>query len=492
MVRAAAKVDRTFRTNIPARMDRLPWSRWHWRVIIALGITWIIDGLEVTMIGAFGAVLQDPRSLHFSSTQIGLLGTFYLAGAVLGSLVFGYLTDRLGRKRLFTATLGLYLVSAFLTAFSWNFGSFAFFRFLTGAAIGGEYSAINSAIDELIPGRVRGWADLAINGTFWLGAAAGSLASIVLLNPHLFRPDVGWRLGFGVGALLGLVIVIMRNHVPESPRWLLTHGFHREAKRVVDEIERQIKEEPGAVALSKPKQSMKIQPRAGFGFGELIAVLLRKYPRRTVLGISLIVSQAFLYNGVFFTFPLVLRNFYGVPADRIGFYILPFALSNFLGPLSLGRFFDTIGRRPMIGGTYVISAVLLAVSGYLFKIAILTPITQTILWAMVFFFASSAASAAYLTVSEIFPVELRGMVIALFFATGTLVGGTVAPGLFGRLIDTGSRLNVFYGNLLASALLLSTVVVVILFGVNAERASLEDVARPLSAVGNAEVTSAGN
>jgi MFS family permease len=492
MVTASAKLDRPFRTNIPARMDRLPWSRWHWRVIIALGITWIIDGLEVTMIGAFGAVLEDPRSLHFSSTQIGLLGTSYLAGAVLGSLLFGYLTDRLGRKRLFTVTLGLYLVSAFLTAFSWNFASFAFFRFLTGAAIGGEYSAINSAIDELIPGRVRGWADLAINGTFWLGAAAGSLASIFLLDASLFRPDVGWRLGFGVGALLGLVIVFMRNHVPESPRWLLTHGFPREAKRVVDEIERQIQKEPGASALSKPRKTLKIQPRAGFGFGELISVMLRKYPRRTILGIALIVSQAFLYNGVFFTFPLVLHNFYGVPADRIGFYILPFALSNFLGPLLLGRFFDTIGRRPMIGGTYAIAAVLLALSGYLFKIAILTPITQTILWALVFFFASSAASAAYLTVSEIFPVELRGMVIALFFATGTLVGGTVAPGLFGRLIDTGSRLNVFYGNLFASALLAATVVVVILFGVKAERASLEEVAQPLSAVENAADSGASN
>jgi MFS family permease len=492
MVAATGKGDRTFRTNIPARMDRLPWSRWHWRVIIALGITWIIDGLEVTMIGTFGAVLQDPRSLHFSSTQIGLLGTSYLSGAVLGSLVFGYLTDRLGRKKLFTVTLGLYLVSAFLTSLSWNFVSFAFFRCLTGAAIGGEYSAINSAIDELIPGRVRGWADLAINGTFWLGAAAGSLASIVLLNPHLFRPDVGWRLGFGVGALLGLVIVFMRNHVPESPRWLLTHGFPSEAKRVVDEIEREIQKEPGARALSEATASITIQPRAGFGFGELLRVMFRKYPRRTVLGISLIVSQAFLYNGVFFTFPLVLRNFYGVPADRIGFYILPFALSNFLGPLCLGRFFDTIGRRPMIGGTYAISAVLLALSGYLFKIAILTPTTQTILWALVFFFASSAASAAYLTVSEIFPVELRGMVIALFFATGTLVGGTVAPGLFGRLIDTGSRLNVFYGNLLASALLVLTVVVVILFGVKAERASLEDVAQPLSAVDNIDAAGADN
>jgi MFS family permease len=490
MVVAAAGVDRAFQTNIPARMDRLPWSRWHWLVITALGITWIIDGLEVTMIAAFGAVLQEPASLHFSSTEIGLLGTSYLAGAVLGALVFGYLTDRLGRKKLFTATLGLYLVSAFLTALSWNFASFAFFRFLTGAAIGGEYSAINSAIDELIPARVRGWADLAINGTFWLGAAAGSLASIVLLDSRLFPTDLGWRLGFGVGALLGLVIIFLRDHVPESPRWLLTHGHRQEAERVVEAIESQIESEQGHDSLSTVTKKIKIRPRAGIGFVELAGVMFRTYPRRTVLGVSLIVSQAFLYNGVFFTFPLVLRNFYHVRADRTAFYILPFALSNFLGPLLLGRLFDTIGRRQMIAATYTISAILLAVSGYLFKAEMLSPTTQTILWAVVFFFASSAASAAYLTVSEIFPVELRGMIIALFFAAGTLVGGTVAPWLFGRLIDTGSRTNLFYGNLLASCLLAITVVVVVIFGVKAERAGLEEIAPPLSAVNDDEAASA--
>jgi MFS family permease len=482
MVAADTAVNRAFRTDIPARLDRLPWSRWHWLVITALGITWIIDGLEVTMIGAFASVLQEPQSLHFSSTQIGLLGTSYLSGAVLGALVFGYLTDRLGRKKLFTFTLGLYLVSAFLTALSWNFASFAFFRFLTGAAIGGEYSAINSAIDELIPARVRGRADLAINGTFWLGAAMGSLASVVLLDPRFFQPDLGWRLGFGLGAALGLVIIFLRGRVPESPRWLLTHGAQQQASDVVNEIERQIESQPGVGSLPKVTKSMMIRPRGSVGFGELVGVMLRTYPRRTILGVSLIVSQAFLYNGVFFTFPLVLRNFFDVPADRIGFFILPFALSNFLGPVLLGRFFDTIGRRPMIGGTYTISALLLAVSGYFFQADLLTPTTQTILWAVVFFFASSAASSAYLTVSEIFPVELRGMVIALFFATGTLIGGTLAPGLFGRLIDTGSRVNVFYGNLIASALLLATVAVVALWGVNAERAGLEEIAAPLSAV----------
>jgi MFS family permease len=472
----------TFRSDVPARLDRLPWSRWHWMVVTALGITWIIDGLEVTMMGAVSTVLQEPQSLHFSGTEIGLLGTAYLAGAVLGALVFGYLTDRLGRKKLFTVTLGLYLVAAFLTAISWNFTSFACFRFLTGAAIGGEYSAINSAIDELIPARVRGWADLAINGTFWLGSAAGSLASVVLLDRRFLPVDLGWRLAFGLGAALGLVIIALRRHVPESPRWLLTHGHPEEAERIVDQLERQIEEDPAVGALPEAKRWITIRPRGAIGFGELAGVMVRKYLRRTVLGLSLIISQAFLYNGVFFTFPLVLRKFYGIHPDRTGFYLLPFALSNFLGPLLLGRFFDTVGRKPMIGSTYTVSAVLLAATGYLFAAGHLTATTQTLLWAVIFFFASSAASSAYLTVSEIFPVELRGMVIALFFACGTLIGGTLAPWLFGALIDSGSRRYLFYGDLFGAALLLSTVGVVAAFGVQAERTSLEDIAQPLSAV----------
>ena len=472
----------TFRSDVPARLDRLPWSRWHWMVVTALGITWIIDGLEVTMMGAVSTVLQEPQSLHFSGTEIGLLGTAYLAGAVLGALVFGYLTDRLGRKKLFTVTLGLYLVSAFLTAISWNFTSFACFRFLTGAAIGGEYSAINSAIDELIPARVRGWADLAINGTFWLGSAVGSLASVVLLDRRFLPVDLGWRLAFGLGAALGLVIIALRRHVPESPRWLLTHGHPEEAGRIVDQLERQIEEDPAVGALPEAKGWITIRPRGAIGFGELAGVMVRKYLRRTVLGLSLIISQAFLYNGVFFTFPLVLRKFYGIHPDRTGFYLLPFALSNFLGPLLLGRFFDTVGRKPMIGSTYTVSAVLLAATGYLFAAGHLTATTQTLFWAVIFFFASCAASSAYLTVSEIFPVELRGMVIALFFACGTLIGGTLAPWLFGALIESGSRRYLFYGDLFGAALLLSTVGVVAAFGVQAERTSLEDIAQPLSAV----------
>lgn len=474
-----------FRSDVPARLDRLPWSRWHGMVVTALGITWIIDGLEVTMVASFSPVLERPGTLHFTAIQLGLLNSAYLAGAVIGALVFGYLTDRLGRKKLFTVTLGLYLVSALLTALSWDFWSFAVFRSLTGAAIGGEYSAINSAIDELIPSRVRGWADLAINGTFWVGAAAGSMASVVLLDPSLFRVNLGWRLGFGIGALMGLVIIFLRDHVPESPRWLLTHGRPEEAERIIGEIEERIEGAPGASRLPPAEGTILIRPRGPVAFGELAGVMLRTYPSRTLLGLALIVSQAFLYNGLFFTFPLVLTRFFGVPSDRTGLYLLPFALSNFMGPVLLGRFFDTVGRRPMIAGTYTISAVLLALTGSLFAAGHLTPATQTLLWAFVFFFASSAASSAYLTVSEIFPVELRGMVIALFFAVGTLIGGTVAPSLFGYLVDvgvrTGSRSDLLHGYLMASGLLLATVVVVWLFGVKAEGTSLEEVARPLSA-----------
>ncbi|MHC5536981.1 MFS transporter [Singulisphaera rosea] len=467
-----------FETDIPARMDRLPWSRWHWRVVVALGITWIIDGLEVTLVGAISSVLEHPDSLHFSSEQIGLLGSSYLAGAVLGALVFGYLTDRIGRKKLFMVTLGVYVAAAFLTAFSWNFWSFAIFRFFTGAGIGGEYSAINSAIDELIPARVRGQVDLAINGTYWIGAAVGSLATLVLLDPRILSVNLGWRVGFGIGALLGLGILFLREHVPESPRWLLTHGFPDEAERIVGGIEETIGRERPLEAPSGEK--MTIRPHGKVGFGLIARTMFKKYLGRSILGLSLMVSQAFLYNAIFFTYALVLSRFYKVPADRTGLYLLPFAVGNFLGPVILGRFFDTVGRKPMIAATYSISAVLLGITGGLFAAGMLSATSQTALWTVIFFFASAASSSAYLTVSEIFPLELRGMAIALFYALGTAVGGVLAPWLFGHLIETGSRTNLFYGYLIASALLLLAVVAVICFGVKAEQTSLEHVAEPLS------------
>jgi MFS family permease len=470
-----------FRSDLPARLDRLPWSRWHWLIVVALGITWVIDGLEVTLVGAISTVLVEPGTLHFRPEQIGLLNTAYLVGAVLGALVFGYLTDRLGRKKLFTVTLGLYLAAAFLTAFSWNFASFAVFRFFTGAGIGGEYAAINSAIDELIPARVRGWADLAINGTFWLGAAAGSLATVVLLDPHKLPVNLGWRLGFAIGAIIGLVVVFLRHWVPESPRWLLTHGRREEAERVITEIEKDIEKSAGAGALPAPEGSITIRPGVRVNFASIARVLLRTYPKRVVLCLALVMSQAFLYNGVAFSFGLILARFYRVTPDRVGVYLLPFALTNFLGPLLLGRLFDVVGRKPLIAGTLTISAALLALDAWLFDSLRLTAVGQTALWATIFFFASAAASAAYLTVSEIFPIEMRGLVIALFYAVGTGLGGPLASWLFGWLIGTGSRRLLSYGDLAAAGLLLATAVVVALLGVKAERASLESLARPLSA-----------
>ena len=375
-------------------------------------------------------------------------------------------------------------MAAFLTAFSWDFWSFAVFRFFTGAGIGGEYSAINSAIDELIPARVRGWVDLAINGTFWVGAAVGSLATVVLLDPRWLPLGIGWRVGFAIGAVLGLIIIFFRHSVPESPRWLMTRGHVEEAERVVGALERAI--EGSGHRLEPAERTITIRPHGPVGFGAIARTMLRKYPTRTVLGLMLIISQAFLYNGVSFTFALILTNFYGVPADDVGLYLLPFALGNFLGPLLLGHLFDSWGRKPMIAGTYAISAVLLAASGFLFTHGLLSATTQTLVWGLIFFFASTAASSAYLTVSEIFPLELRGIAIALFYAVGTGIGGPVASWLFGRLIDTGSRVYLFYGNLFAAALLMLTVVVVALFGVKAERTSLEEIAEPLSAVGKAE------
>ena len=480
---STAAIERgTFTTDVPARMDRLPWSRWHWRVVLALGVTWIIDGLEVTLVGAVSPVLERRDTLGFSSTQNGLLNTAYLVGAVSGSLAFGYLTDLWGRKKLFTVTLAVYLTAAFLTAFSWDFWSFAAFRFFTGAGIGGEYSAINSAIDELIPARLRGRVDLAINGTFWLGAAGGSLATILLLDPGYFPIDVGWRLGFGIGAMLGLVVVFFRNSVPESPRWLMTRGRKEEAERIVAEIERQIEADPKVGGLPAVDRKIAIKPHGPVGFRTIAATMLRKYPRRSVLGLAMIMSQAFLYNGVSFAFALILAKFYGVAEERVGLYLLPFAIGNFLGPLLLGRFFDTVGRRPMIMGTYAASAALLVASGLLFEREALGAAGQTLIWGVIFFFASAAASSAYLTVSEIFPLEMRGMAIALFYSTGTALGGPLASWLFGALIDGGRRVYVFYGDLLAAGVLLAAVVVVYFYGVKAEGASLEDVAEPLSAV----------
>ncbi len=465
------------RTNVPARLDRLPWSRFHRLVVAALGITWILDGLEVTLAGSVAAALQQSQRLHLTAQQVGLTGSAYLAGAVLGALFFGHLTDRLGRKRLFNVTLGLYLVATALTALSWNFAAFAAFRFLTGAGIGGEYSAINSAIQELIPARLRGRTDLAVNGSFWVGAALGAAASVWLLDPALLPPDLGWRVAFGTGAALGLVILYLRHFLPESPRWLMTHGRIEEAEAVMAEIERHV----GAEALPPPADAdaALIAP-THVSLAIVARTLLRAYPARTLLGIVLMASQAFFYNAIFFTYALVLTRFFAVPADRVGLYILPFALGNFAGPLLLGPLFDTLGRKPMIAATYALAGALLALSGVLFVAGLLDARTQTLIWTIVFFFASAAASAAYLTVGESFPLELRALAIALFYAFGTLIGGVGGPALFGALIARGGRGDILVGYLLGAALMLVAAAVELKLGVAAERRPLEEVAVPLS------------
>jgi MFS family permease len=467
-------------TDIPARLDRLPWAQWHWLVVIGLGTVWILDGLEVTIVGSIGARLTEPGSgLGLTTSQVGVAASLYVAGAVIGSLFFGYLTDRLGRKKLFMITLGLYLVATVLTAFSRNPAWFFACRFLTGAGIGGEYAAINSAIDELIPARVRGTVDLIVNGSYWLGAAAGAALSIVLLNPSIFAENIGWRLAFALGAVLGLAILLVRRNVPESPRWLFIHGRQDEAEDLVTGIENQIRDQVDE-DLDEVTDTITIEQRKSTGFGEIASVLFREYRSRSVLGLSLFVGQAFLYNAVFFTQALVLTTFFHVPSQSVGWYILPLAVGNFLGPAVLGRFFDVVGRRTMITASYVGSGVLLLGTAWLFANDHLNATTLTLCWSVVFFFASAGASSAYLTVSEIFPMETRAMAIAFFYALGTGLGGIIGPTLFGNLIASGEAVPVAWGYVLGAGLMAAAGIVELVLGVDAEQQSLEDVAEPLS------------
>jgi MFS family permease len=424
--------------------------------------------------------LKESPQLRFSNADVGLVSSGYLAGAVMGALFFGWLTDRLGRKRLFFITLVVYLVATAATGLSWNIWSFALFRFLTGAGIGGEYTAINSAIQELVPARYRGWTDLVINGSFWIGAALGAAASIVLLDPAVLAPDLGWRLAFLIGAVLGLVIFLMRLWLPESPRWLMTHGRVEEANKVLDHIEGEFRAR-GHRFEAKPLAVIRLRIRRFTPLAEVARTLFRIERRRTLVGLSLMVAQAFFYNAIFFTYALVLTDFYGIPGDHVGWYLLPFAAGNFLGPVLLGRLFDTIGRRPMIAATYALSGLLLAAAGYLFALGILSATGQTIAWMVIFFFASAAASSAYLTVGETFPLEVRALAIAFFYAIGTGIGGVAGPWLFAALIDTGSRWSVFGGYLLGSVLMLAAALIAARFVVAAERKPLESVSRPLAA-----------
>ena len=463
----------TIRTDIPARLDRLPWSAWHWRVVIALGVSWLLDGLEVTVVGSLGPALQRPETLGLSAAQIGWAASAYIGGAVLGALYFGRLADKLGRKRMFLVTLIVYLIATVLTAFSFDLYSFAFCRFLTGFGIGGEYAAINSAIDELIPARLRGRVDLAINGTFWIGAAMGAGLSIVLLNPNFIGPEWGWRIAFGLGGILAFAILLVRRHVPESPRWLLMHGRHDEAEAVVRQIEAEVgvKEET--------THHLSLRPLRSIPWGEVFHVLLVRHRSRAIFGLTLMASQAFFYNAIFFTYALVLARFYGVPDDRVGYYIFPFALGNFLGPLFLGHLFDTVGRRFMIATTYAIAGVGLLATGYAFSQEWLTATTQALAWSAIFFVASAAASAAYLTVSEVFPLEMRAISISLFYAAGTAIGGFLGPPLYGAMIESGSRTALFGAYAFAAVLMIVAALVTLLLGVDAERKPLEEVCAPL-------------
>jgi MFS family permease len=420
--------------------------------------------------------------LHFSPVEVGLVATAYLAGVVVGALVFGYLTDRLGRRKLFFVTLGLYLTATAATAFAWDFWSFALFRVLTGAGIGGEYAAINSAIQELIPARFRGRTDLAVNGSFWVGAALGALGAVVLLQPGLLPPDWGWRAAFGIGAVLGLGILFLRQWIPESPRWLMLHARAEECEAVICGIEERVLAQPGAKPLAQVGAPLRLVAAAHTPILRMIRAILRDYPRRAVLGLVLMASQAFFYNAIFFSYALVLTRFYDVPSDAIGWYVLPFALGNFMGPLLLGPLFDTLGRKPMIAFTYAISGVLLAIVGWLFRQGMVDAATLTLCWSGIFFFASAAASAAYLTVSESFPLEARALAIAFFYAVGTAIGGVASPWLFGMLVGTGDRGDVFLGYLLGAGLMIAAAIVELAIGVRAERQPLESVARPISAL----------
>ncbi|MFJ8195400.1 MFS transporter [Streptomyces sp. NPDC096152] len=483
MATTQAETGRTITTNIPARLDRLPWSRWHWTIVIGLGTVWILDGLEVTVVGNIAGRLSEPGSgLAISSAQVtGLAAALYVAGACLGALFWGRLTDRFGRKKLFMITLAVYLGATALTAVSFNAWWFLAFRFLTGFGIGGEYAAINSAIDELIPAKYRGRVDLMINGSFWVGAVGGSLLSIFALNTDFLAANVGWRLTFALGAVLALVILLVRRHVPESPRWLLIHGRDREAEEVVSSIESRIRAEQSE-PLPEPDSEITIHQRRSVSFLEIGRTVFADYRKRAVLGFSLFIGQAFLYNAITFGFGAILTKFYDVPADHTGYYFAVIAVGNFAGPLLLGKLFDTIGRRVMIASTYLLSGLLLFGTAWLFDQGALDAGTLTACWCAVLFFASAGASSAYLTVSEVFPMETRAMSIAFFYALGTAAGGISGPLLFADLTGTGKVGDTVLAFGIGAVLMCAAGLVAAFLAVNAERRSLEDIAKPLTAV----------
>ncbi|MBV9088731.1 MAG: MFS transporter [Mycobacteriaceae bacterium] len=470
----------TITTQVPARLDRLPWSRFHWRVVVGLGSVWILDGLEVTMVGNVSARLTEADSgIRISAAQIGVAAAVYIAGACLGALFFGQLTDRFGRKKLFMITLGVYLSATVATAFAFAPWYFFVTRFLTGAGIGGEYAAINSAIDELIPARARGRADLAINGSYWLGSAAGAAGALLLLNTAILPPNIGWRVAFGIGATFGLIVLVIRRHVPESPRWLFIHGRNDEAERIVAEIEADVRRE-ARNRLAEPHGSLTIRQRRAISFREIATVAFTLYPKRAFLGLALFIGQAFMYNAVTFNLGTLLHGFYAVPSGRVPVFFILWALSNFAGPLVLGRLFDTLGRKPMIALSYLGSAAIAVALAWVFVTHAGGVWTFLVVLAACFFLASSGASAAYLTVSEIFPMETRALAIAFFYALGTAIGGITGPLLFGQLISSGDRRLVALSFLIGAAVMAIAGAVEVVLGVKAEGRRLEDIALPLT------------
>lgn len=470
--------DRTIETDVPARLDRLPWSSWHVKVIAALGTSWLLDGLQVTLAGSLAGILENKKTLGLTDSQVAAGATTYLAGAVIGALLFGYLTDRLGRRRLFLITLSVYSLATLATGISWNFFSFAMFRFVTGLGIGGEYAAINSAVDELIPGKVRGTVDLIVNATFWIGAAIGSLASLVLLQGGMLPVNMGWRIAFSVGAALGGIVLFLRRSVPESPRWLMLRGHEKEAEKVVCDVEEKVSKKKGK--LPKPEEkNLKLRVRDHTPWREIFRSMWIDNRKRSILGLALMTAQAFFYNSVFFTYGLVIAKFYHVNAKQLPLHLLPFALGNFFGPLLLGKLFDSAGRKPMITATFGAPGILLIATALPFAFGLMTTTTLDVSFTVIFFIASSASSASYLTVSEIFPLEIRALAIAVFYATGTLIGGVGAPLLFGIFIQSGSRWQVAWGYLLGAALMLVAAFTEWKLGIQAEGKSLEAIAQPI-------------